>query len=279
MFGVILAGIGTFFLEISTTIGKYEVQKRKESIYTMAFLSLIWAFVAFGILIVIKREFAFSLASLPTFTIRVILEIFQVYFVMKAIVLASRTTFSFIRIGTIPLLLLVDIFLVQTAISPFQLAGIAIIIIALSILFMNHGIDKKGLTFVVLTTINAVITISLYKYNITHFNSVEAEQFVLLFILLTYVWISAYAWKRENPIKFLRKRIFLAQSGTYGLGTVFESFAFSFAPASIIIAAKRASAVVWSVISGNVVFHEKHLAIKIGGLILTIIGIILLTIT
>jgi len=262
MFGVILASVGAFFEEIFAVIGKKEVQKREESIYTMGFLLFIWSTIFFLAVILIKGSFDFYLASLPTFSIRVVLEMILITITLKAVIAAERTTFSFIRTVTLPLLLAVDLFL-GYPISINQMMGIGLIVLTLVILFMNHGINPRGLKFVVWSSILPVISISLFKYNITNFNSIEAEQFVIQVILLIYFFFMAMRFAGENPFRFLFKPLFLKQSLSEGVASFIVSFAYDFAPASVITSAKRSASVFWSILSGHKVFHEKHFLLKI----------------
>ena len=277
MFGVILVSIGSFFSEMFAVIGKREVQKREEGIYTMGFLMFFWGVIFFFALILFKGSFDFSLASIPTFSIRVIFEMILVTVALKATVQVERSAFGFVRTLTLPLLLAVDLF-IGYSISSTQMIGIGLIILTMIILFMNHGIKKKGLKLLVWSAIIPVITISLFKYNITYFNSVEAEQFMLQSILLVYLFFMAIKFDKENPLRFLKKSIFIKQSLYEGIGTVITSFAYIFAPASIIASAKRSSSVLWAVLSGNKVFHEKHFILKILMFILLAGGIVLLVI-
>lgn len=276
MLAILLITGAAFFLEVSSSIGKIEIRKRRESVYAMGFLSMIWGLFIFGSISLARGSLGFSLASLPTFSLRAVLEIFQAYISLRAIATASRTTYSFIHAGTIPLLLIIDLFLVRAPVSGWQIIGMAAIVSAIMVLSLNHGIDRKGLLFVILSTVNAAVTLSLYKYNITHFNTVEGEQFLITLILLAYCAISAHVFYKERPWALLKQPIFFAQSATYGIGHVLDSFAYLFGPASVITVAKRAASTLWSLVSGRIIFHEKHLIIKIISLCLMISGIILL---
>lgn len=275
MTGIIFASIATLFSEISDSLGKREVSDHKESVYTMGFLNLFWGTVFLLVIAFVRQSFIFNFASWPTFGLRALLEIAQVHVGILAIVKADRSAYSLIRMATIPLLLFADLFLGYT-IGYQQIGGIAIIFIALAILFLNRGLAKEGLGLVVFTTINAVITISLFKYNITHFNSVEAEQVITHIVLMIYLFCGAYFIARENPLAFFGRPIFLTQSVTSGSGSVLASFAYVFAPASVITAATRSFAVFWALLAGNIYFHEKHLILKIASLMLVVLGIILL---
>lgn len=275
MFGILLASISSLFGEASSSIGKRLVKDHKETIYTMGFLNLLCGAVFLLLIIIFRQKFVFSVASLPTFFIRAILEILQAHIMLKAICKAERSAFSFIRTLTIPLLLAVDIVL-GYSIGIFQMIGLGIIVLTILYFYADGVLNKKGSLLTLFTAFNAVATVSLYKYNITHFNSFEAEQFLIQMILIIYFIAAGFLIAKQNPFKFLKKTLPLSQSISQGIGSVVGSFAYSFAPASIIMAAERSSGIIWAVLSGNVYFHEKHLGTKLGILALLVGGIILL---
>jgi len=278
MIGVILTAISNIFGEIRTSIGKYEIEHSKESLYAMGFLNSIWVFV-FLLILGYFREggFIFSLESLPTFLIKAVLEVVIILISINAIVKADRSTFSFIRTLTIPLLLVVDIILGYN-ITLTQIIGVSMVVIALLFLFTNHGLSKEGKLLTLSGSILSVITLSLYKYNITHYNSVEAEQTLTFLIIIVTLVVIAWIHKKENLFKYLTHKTFMMQSIASGLSGSFISFAFLFAPASIITTSNRSFEIITSMISGRAVFHEKHIVIKIIALALIITGIILVVI-
>lgn len=279
MFGIILTMISSVFREVGTSIGKIKESKGEECQYSLGFINLFWGGIFFLLIaFFVRGEFIFSLASLPTFSLRIILEILQVYFMIKAVVLAERSTVGLLGIWTIPLLLLIDISLGYTF-SSWQFLGIIIIILGFVFLFLNHGIKKKGALFAVLAAINAAFTISLFKYNIDNFNSVEAEQGVIIVILLIFLFIMAKFKSKENPLRimFQNKAIFV-QSIMMGVASLGISFAYIFAPASIITVVKRSSAILTSMVSGKIYFHEKKMGLKVIVAIIIIFGIILISI-
>jgi hypothetical protein len=275
MFGVILIIVGTILDEISSSAGKWNVNNKKESIYTLGFLNFFWVSIIFLVIILIKGQFLFNLDSLPLFALLMILEIAQAYSSLHAVVEAERSTFGFLMVGTIPLLLLVDIFLGYPIVF-LSLIGISLIVVGLLFLFTNHGLSKKGMKYVLFSTFNAVATISIFKYLITNYNSVEAQQFVTSIILLIFLFIMAIWRSKENPLTFIFKKRFLYQSISRGFGVVLMSTAYLYAPASVITGAKRGTSVLASIVSGNKYFHEKHLIIKIISFMLVVVGLILL---
>lgn len=276
MFGVLLTSLGTLFEEIAGSIGKWEVRAGKESLYALAFLNLVWPAVFFWCAVVVRPEwFVFSPASIPTFLARALLELAVVYFSLKGLIQAERGAFGFVRTITIPLLLLVDV-LAGYALSVGQLVGIGVLVAVLVTLFFAHSFRARGSGFVAVSAVLAVGTISLYKYNLVHFNSVVGEQLVMhTFLAACFFWA---AWRSggENPLRLFRNRVFAGQSFLQGIGSVAESFAYSFAPASVILTAKRASSVLWAALSGSAVFHERHLALKLMAIPLVLVGLVLL---
>ncbi|MCX6793068.1 MAG: hypothetical protein NTY12_03500 [Candidatus Falkowbacteria bacterium] len=276
MIGFLLTILGSFLSETSTSIGKSEIKKKKESILSFMFLNLFFVFILFlGIAIVNPSSFVFSFKSLPTFTLRIVLELIQTYIAVKAIATADRTTFSFIRTITIPLLLLVDVIL-GYALNLNQIIGVAILFIALLLSFVDHTINKKGLGLVIFTAINSVATISLYKYNITHFNSFVAEQLIVTFFVIGAALIALIIKEKKNPFKLLLKKPFFFQSFFMGTAAIVESIAYTFLPASIVVAIVRASGMIWSTVSGRVYFKEKHILHKAAIVLIIIVGFVFL---
>lgn len=276
MIGLILISLGTFFEEISNAIGKKKVGQKLQTVYSFGVLQLVSGTAAFGLIALLNSSsFVFSLGSLPTFIPRLILEIVGLHVTLLAIVRADRTTFSFVRVGTIPLLLVMDIVLQYSLKTP-QVAGMAIILVTLAVVFLGKQISKGGLGLVAFSTLNSVATITLYKYNITHFNSVVAEELLVYFALLLYLSCVSWFKIRENPYKLFLRPLYLTQSLSYGLTVVFVSFAYLFAPASVITAGKRASSLLWSLVVGNVYFGESKLFAKLIIAAFLISGLVLL---
>ena len=176
---------------------------------------------------------------------------------------------------TILFLLAIALFL-GYKISSSQLSGILLIAFALVFIFMARDVKKVGVRMVLFTAVNAAFTISLFKYNITHFNSVAAEQSIFYFFILLYFFLSAYFRHGENPFGFLKKPRFFLQSSANGAGGILQSFAYVFAPASVILAAERSTAVFWATLSGNIYFQEKSFWLKAGLMSMIVAGVILL---
>lgn len=287
MLGLLLTAGASAAEETSASIGKWETSCGKESIFSMGFFNSLWATLFFlAIAFVIPhdlfatgfpRGFVFSLSSLPTFLPRIVLEILGEYVAVYAIMRADRSTFGFLRIITIPLLLVADIILAY-AISLPQIIGMSLIIASLILLFMDHGIRRQGAWLVVFTAVNAVATISLFKYDVTHFNSVEAEQALVSLALIIFFFIMALVKTRENPLRLLERPVFFAQSFLAGMSSVVMSFAYLFSAASVITAAKRAFSVLFAMLSGHIYFREKKLWVKVMSFVLIAIGLALLTI-
>ncbi len=275
MFGTLLAVFGSACEETANSIGKYEIQKRTASIYTFGFLALLFGTTFLLVEGFVRHNLFFSLASLPTFLPRVALEILQAYVTVRAITISDRGDFGLVKTLTIPLLLLIDIALSYT-VAPLQIVGMALIVSPIAFLLYVERRQIKGLRYLLIGAVNAAVTISLYKYDISHFNSVEAEQSLIGIALMVYFFIFAYIKAGENPLRFLRKRAFAAQATASGLANVAVSFAYFFAPASIILATLRSSAVLLAILTGRLYFRERHFLIRITLFVFVLVGLILL---
>src|SRR3989344_1745897 len=286
MLGILLTAAGSFVEEISASVGKWEIARGKESILSFGFLNYFWVTVFFLIFaFLIPKDFfapgfpsgfVFNMASLPTFLPRVVLEILQALAGAYAVVIADRSTFGFLHILTIPLLLLVDLIFSYSTGLP-QLAGMSLIIASLVLLFINHGIRRNGAWLVAFTAINAVATMSLFKYDITNFNSVEAEQSIVCFVLVVFFFVIALIKEKKSPLRLLAHPVFFVQSFLMGAGGSVMSFAYSYGTASVIATAKRAFNILFSMLSGKIYFHEKKPWVKALSFILILVGLILLT--
>lgn len=285
MLGILLTAGASVAEEIGTSVGKWETLRGKESVFSMGFLDSLWATLFLLALAFIvpagffapgfPQGFVFSMASLPTFLPRVGLEILQAYATIYAVTRADRSTFGFLRVITIPLLLVADIVLAYSVGLP-QIAGMSLIVASLILLFINHGIRREGAWLVVFTAVNAVATATLFKYDITHFNSVEAEQALISMVLLAFFFSMALTRAKENPLWLLARPVFFTQSLLMGIGGVFISFAFLFSTASVIMTAKRAFNILFSILSGHVYFSEKKLWVKVASFALIAVGLALL---
>lgn len=274
MFGVFLITFATLVSESADSFGKFEVSKKEEGLYSMGFINMFVAtlFLCFGLFF--GQKFFVSMASLPTLLPRIALEIIQTHVTLLAIIKADRSTYSFIRTITIPLLLLVDVFL-GYKLMPTQMLGVFIIILAIFLAGYEKVMSRNGMWFVLLTGINAVITISLYKYNITHFNSVLGEQITVQLAILLYLSFLIY-FKKEQSLRSLMKMKFLLQSSAGAVGGLMETFAYAYAPASVILSGKRAVGMLWSTLAGWKFFGEKNLLEKLIVCTFLVIGVVLL---
>src|SRR3989344_3511505 len=164
MIGIILVLFAGFFEETSNSLGKKIITEKVKEFFIVGFLYLFWTTAIFFAIALFRGEFIFKLASLPFFIPRAILEIMLAHVGLVALREADRSTFSFVRIITIPLLLAVD-FILGYSITATQFLGIIIIVLSLIILMLRRGLNFKGIGYTLFTAIVAVITLSLYKYS------------------------------------------------------------------------------------------------------------------
>lgn len=194
---------------------------------------------------------------------------------MLATMKADRSTYAFVRNLTIPILLLTS-WGFGYSISLNQWFGIAVILIVLTAILISNVINTKGIWYSLFVALNAVVTITLFKYNTTHFNSVEGEQLILYLIILVFFLVAALSSGEGNPFRFLSNKVFIGQGFTYGLAAILQSFAVSFGNPGVAITSQRSAAVLAAIISGHSYFQEKKLLAKILVCLFLVLGLILL---
>lgn len=278
MWGVWLVLLSSGFEEAGSSVGKQLVNSKKQSIYSLGFFSSVVVVIIFGILLLFgKSVWVFSLASLPTFLIRLVLEIIQSQVTVLAIVKTDRSTYNFVRSATIPLLLIADLFL-GYYIKNTQVVGLAVICLTLLIVFFNKKINKQGFGYITFCAINAVATISLYKYNITYYNSIAAEQLLICGAIAIYFYLLLIFKAKESLVGLLKQRLALIQGISFGLASVIEGFAYLYGPASIILCAKRSGAALWGALAGRIYFKEQNLVLKLVLVLGIVAGLVLLVV-
>jgi hypothetical protein len=278
MIALFLITIGLFFEESSTAIGKRAVANKLETIFSYGFLNLFWTLIFYMLaVLLLHRSFYFNPHSLPFFIPRSILDITLSYLGVRAIAAADRSTYAFLRLISIPLLLMIDIIL-GYHISPLEIIGMMLIFVSLVFLIGHHTINKKGSGLVIATALIAPITLSLYKYDITHYNSVAAEQSLLTMAELAFFTVAAWYHGREKTWNYLLKEKPELQSMLQGLGSTLVAYSYAYVPASIALTFNRLMATVWAIIFGNVYFHEKKLRQKLAGYGVMLLALILIAV-
>jgi len=275
MLGIIITSFATLIGEVGQSLSKDELRNHRETHFELAFINGIFGilfFLAVVFLIpsdtLIGQQFGalvFSMDSLPTFLARLLLEVALLHLIIIGLEKATRATFSFLRVLTIPFLVFADIAMGYD-ISWMEILAIGIILVTVLTMLSTRTLRTTGAWQVAGGSLLAVLTVSLYQYNITHFNSVAGEQLAMYGCLGIYLGVASVYTTRKNPFRHLKRRRVLIHAVTGGLGSVLVSFAFLFAPSSIIITAKRTSAILWAIIAGNRFFHEQHIGAKLAGL-------------
>jgi hypothetical protein len=276
MFAIAILFASTLLQETSDSLGKKAVKARRETIYNLAFLGIFWSLVFLVIIALLGAPLRVTTASLPTLVPRIILEATLAYVGAEAIVRADRSTMGFLRLLTIPLLLIVDI-LLGYHLTTVQFVGIAIMFCGLFLAFHHNPRGKKGAGLVILGALISVATASLYKWDVTHYNSIAGEQIVLYSYLLTFFYVQSMRHSRVSPLQLLVRPRSGPQALSSGLSSAIESFAIGFAPASVVISLKRSFALMWSIFFGHTYFHERGLQRKAYSGVILVTGLVMLT--
>lgn len=289
MFGILLAMTATLSGELGQSLSKRFVAERKQSPIAMGFINMVSGTVLLLLLFLLvpadtfigryTSDFRFSFEPVPLtlFCVRVVLELCILHTVIIGLQKATRATFAFLRMLTIPFLVMADLAL-GFSVTTLEILGIALILITTLGLLSTHTLKRDGMWWVITGSLLAVATVSLYQYNITYHNSVMGEQLVLSGIYVMYLFIAASLATKQNPLRhFKEPRVILQSLGT-GCEVVLTSFAYLFAPSSLVMTARRTSAILWAILAGNHFFHEGHVGGKLAGLGILSLGLILLVI-
>lgn len=256
--GLLLIGAAGLFDEIANAIGKEQALHKKETIFTIGLIKTFWAVIILLIPVLLGvSQFQFSLDSLPTFLPRLILEIILSYVAIKALVLADRSTATIFSVLTVPFLLIIDIFFgyVTSPVTAFLIALSVIVVLVFSLRDKNIG--KRGIGFVITASMLAVVTTQLYKYNIENFNSVAAEQSIIIAVMVLF-YLTMSLIKERDITKVLWRRKVMLQAISSGITVGLFSYAIYYLPPSIMIAAKRVIRMLWALLSGRFYFKEDH---------------------
>ncbi len=254
LIGIILCWIWTLLTETNNSIQKIKT-KKYHILKVWAITSFFWM-LTFSTAIIYKLyfhniELYFNQESLPFIIIRILLEIAQSYVTVMAIKYCDRSTFSFLRILTIPLLVIADIMLWYQFTN---LSFIGIWIILLSFLVFNtkkKSLNFKWRKFAIFTAINAVITLSLFKYSIAHFwNSLEIDQLIMtsaIFIFFLIYW--AVKTKSFVLKPLIKEKIFIVQWLAIWLASMAISYSYLYLNASEATSIVRAWWIFWSIVA------------------------------
>lgn len=276
MFALLLMALSNLMGETSDALGKSAMARRIESIYAYAFLNAFWSCIFLVLSCVfLGRAFKFSTQSLPIFLPRVVLEVCISTLGARAMSIADLSTMAFLRLITIPLLLFLDIIL-GYKISASEVLGIMLIFGTLIFLLGHRSLNPRGGRLIVLIGVLAAISITMYKYDISHYNSVAAEQGLIYMILMAYFTAAAWYHGRERTWGYLFRSRTEAQSLASGLSGALNSFAYAYVPASLALTFSRATEILFATLFGNKVFHEKKLGHKIAALGIVVVALIFL---
>lgn len=276
MFGIILAVIAAFFIEIGCSIAKYESEKQSENVWDAMFLNNSFTLLGYLAVGIYFGTLNFAISSWPLVMLNVSLSVIGNFVGNTVTLRAPRSLAGSFRMLTVPLLTVVDYYLGYD-ISPIQILGIGIVVVTILTLMKRDAWHKPSTKWLLLNTICTVVTLSFYKYNIDHVTNVETLQTIVTASVLISTFIFAHFFKKQNLFKLFKKPFALLQATSMGIGSVLDGFAYLYAPASIITATYRSSQALWTLVSGSLYFHEHKIWSKIIAVLFLSGGVLLLT--
>lgn len=274
---IILVFVGSIFAELSISIGKFESNNKAEGIYSMAFLNTLGAFLVFFTIFLLKHNtLTFSAASIPLVLLLIGFEFIQIRLANTAVIRADRSIVSLVKSLTIPLLIIVDVFM-GYSLSMATIVGCTVLFSGIGIVFLHHTNKKQHLLYPVLSAVNSVITISIYKYLITNYNSVITQQLIIYGCLLIYSVFGIVYAEKTTISKIIKNKLRDSQIASSAFASVLFSFSYKFAPASLVVAVERSLLVLFSLISGRFQFKENVGKVRIFSAFMIITGLIIIS--
>ena len=275
MLGILLAFSGNFFGEFASSFGKQLLEKKELSVYLYGAVNYFLLTLLFLVIVFMGGESLALGGGVLLFFVRSFFEIVQSELQLRALQFADRTTFGFLRTITIPVLLVVDLVL-GYVLTMTQFVGVLLVTLSLVFMFSGKHMKRNGFYLSLFSALNAVITISLYKYNITHFRSVAVEGFYITLLLASYFIFRSALLHGSRSFPLLPRRSALLSSLGNGVASVLVSFAYQYGPASLILAMVRAGGLFWSFFSGALYFHEDGVRRKFVVLSMLIVAVFLM---
>ena len=232
-------------------------------------------FLILVLLSIWKWEFDFNVISITLLILYSLLWILFTYFAINAINKADRSTNSLFSVIILPILLFWDI-MIWYDINMYHIIWVIFIVSVLILSSYKWSISTKWLSYVIWAQIVASMWITIYKFMITNYSSVEAisiiDSFLMLsiffFIIIYNIWFN---WVKDC-LKINSLKIWF-------LSAIWQTlwlFAYLFWPASIVTAIKRMLQMFWWVMFWHFVFKEENFWKKIWNLAVLSIWIIIM---
>lgn len=275
MFGILLAVIAAFFVEIGCSVAKHEHNKQSEDIWGLIFLNSLVTLAIYISVGLYHGTLDFVVHSWPILIIAVLLNLASTFVSNMATLKASRSMAGVFKMLTVPLLTITD-YLLGYDISPVQILGIGLVVLTVIGLIKHDAWHKPSTKWLMLNTLMSVLTITIYKYSIDHIATVETFQVINLILLIIGSILAARILTKQNLFKLFTHPFAILQATSMGVGSVLDGFAYSYAPASIINAAYRSAQSFWTLVTGSLYFHEHKIVTKVVAVIFLIGGVFLL---
>lgn len=156
--------------------------------------------------------------------------------------------------------------------------GIGLIIASILVLMRFDRKSHKGAAWVLAVASLSALTTTIYKYDITNFNSVAAEQIISLTCITIYFLVMSKIKTSFKHWRYALSPSGIVQSSSMGICSLIASYAYSLAPASVVVSMLNGSTIVWGTVFGRAYFHERGMKVKVLASCLVITGLALLTI-
>lgn len=172
-------------------------------------------------------------------------------------------------------LLTVDLILWYN-ISSWEIAWILLITFTLIIVSSNRTISLNGVGYVLLSVIFSVVNISIVKYWIENYNSLESQMLIIQVLVSIIMFFVVLFQKGLNWIAVCFNPKYFVVGVFNSLNVLFNNIALLFGPASVVTALRKVWEVIWWVVFWKVIFDEKKFLRKIWTALILIIWVFII---
>ena len=222
-----------------------------------------------------KWNFDITLISIILTIIYLSTSLLYYYFLTNAINKSDRSTMSLLSVLIIPMLLITDILLWYN-VNMYHIIGVIFMLIIIIYSSWNGSINTKWIFWIIWLQLILTIWVTIYKYMITYYSSVEAISIIDAFITMVFfLWVIViklwFNWVKQC-FEYNNIKIWINSS----IWEIIALFSYLFWPASIVTAIRQIFRMFWWIVFGKYLFNEENFWKKIWNLAVLSIGVVIM---
>jgi uncharacterized membrane protein len=274
---VLFASISSFIDQLGSAVSKDVMDPAAANldVWTSALLSLLFGSLIIFMVFLFKVGLGgviLDTGYIWTFIPRVALEILQLYVTYTALKISDLSTFGFIRVISIIVVVISELVFMGVLLKPGQYLGIFIVLLSILAIFRSGKSKTDGWKYSLASAVNGALLLTFTRFQFNHINPYLNESIVRAFCIVIVLGIILISGKglAVLPKKILWLAPFRSLTGLLNL------LALNFGSASIYSTSERGGSVVSAVLVGHSYFKEKSFGEKLLISLSICFGIILL---